>query len=145
MNLEHLCRGIPLKVLVSAIAGLAAISAAYAKTSPDILGEWRGTSLCTNLSLAPACKDEEVRYVFTDLGGGKIHLVADKLVNKAYALMGEMDLAAAENEWRYDFEIPACSCRWRFWLSEGGLAGELDDRKAGAVLRKVAARRYTAP
>ena len=29
-----------------------------------ILGQWRGTSLCTNREIASACKDEEILYTF---------------------------------------------------------------------------------
>lgn len=41
--------------------------------------------------LAPACKDETVRYVFTGPIGGTntSHLAADKLVGKEYLPMGE--------------------------------------------------------
>ena len=69
---------------------LVAMLATLAATPPidpagrRIVGEWRGTSLCTNRELAPACKDETVRYVFTGPIGGTntYHLVADKLVGQ---------------------------------------------------------------
>jgi hypothetical protein len=51
----------------------------------QILGEWRGTSRCTNLTLLPACKDEDVRYTFTrNAGTNSYHQVADKLVAGSY-------------------------------------------------------------
>ena len=89
--------------------------AASAATSPvdpagkRICGEWRGTSRCTNLRLAPSCKDETVRYVFTGPIAGKYHVAADKLVGKDYQPMGEMDFTydVPDSTWSSKLDVPS--------------------------------------
>jgi hypothetical protein len=112
-----------------------------------IRGEWRGTSLCTNLELAPACKDETVRYVFTGPIGGTntYHVAADKLVGKTYQSMGEFDLkyGAVDSTWTYVLNAPRCKeCRWWFRVRGSGLSGGLTTA-AQDTLRKVTATRHS--
>lgn len=131
---------------------LVAMLATLAATPPidpagrRIVGEWRGTSLCTNRELAPACKDETVRYVFTGPIGGTntYHLVADKLVGKTYQPMGEMDFTygPADSTWTSVFDSRNCKqCKWWFRLRASGLVGGLTSG-AGDTLRKAQALRY---
>ena len=117
-----------------------------ASDGDQVIGEWRGTSLCTNLKLAPACKDEQVRYTFTRNADetDSYHLVADKLVSGAYESMGEMDLvySAADATWSSELNAPKCAkCRWWFRLQSSDLIGGLTD-SSGEALRKVLVRRY---
>jgi hypothetical protein len=131
---------------------LAVMFAALAASPPPdpagnrIRGEWRGTSQCTNLELAPGCKDETVRYVFTGPIGGtnKYHVAADKLVGKNYQPMGEFDLmyAAAESTWAFVLNVPSCKeCRWWFRVRGSRLTGGLNSA-AQDTLRKVTATRH---
>jgi len=111
-----------------------------------IRGEWRGTSQCVNLVLAPACKDETVRYVFTGPIGGtnKYHVAADKLVGKSYQPMGEIDLKydAADSTWTGALDVPSCKgCRWWFRVRGSRLTGGLTTA-AQDTLRKVMATRH---
>jgi hypothetical protein len=111
-----------------------------------IRGEWRGTSQCTNLTLAPGCKDETARYVFTGPTGGKntYHVAADKLVGKEYQPMGEFDLkyGAADSTWSVVFDVPSCKeCRWWFCVRGSQLTGGLTSAKQD-TLRKVTATRH---
>jgi hypothetical protein len=116
-----------------------------ASAGDQVLGEWRGTSLCTNLKLAPACKDETVRYVFTrNEGATTYHLVADKLVSGTFETMGEMDFvySASDATWSSELNAPRCArCKWWFRLNPQALVGGLTDQ-SGEPLRKVLARRY---
>jgi hypothetical protein len=110
-----------------------------------IRGEWRGTSQCTNLVLAPACKDETVRYVFTGPIGrtNKYHAAADKLVGKNYQSMGDLDLTydAADSTWTGVLDMPSCKeCRWWFRIRGSRLTGGLTSG-AQDTLRKVMAMR----
>ena len=105
-----------------------------------------GTSLCTNRELAPACKDETVRYVFTGpIGGTKTyHVAADKLVGKNYQPMGEFDLkyGAADSTWTYVLNVPSCKeCRWWVRVRGSRLTGGLNSA-AQDTLRKVTATRF---
>ena len=111
-----------------------------------IVGEWRGTSICTNRKLLPACKDEIVRYVFT--GPAKdtnmYHLVADKLVSGSYEAMHEMDFeyAGAESTWTHDVGAPTCpKCMWWYRIDTSGLVGGVTSG-SGDALRKVLAKRH---
>ena len=111
-----------------------------------IRGEWRGTSQCTNLVLAPACKDETVRYVFTGPIGrtNAYHAAADKLVGKSYQSMGDLDLTydAADSTWTGVLDVPGCKeCRWRFRIRGSRLTGGLTTA-AHDTLRKVMATRH---
>ena len=115
-----------------------------ASDGDQVLGEWRGTSLCTNLKLAPACKDEQVRYTFTRNADDTYHLVGDKLVSGSYETMGEMDLVYSEADatWSSELNAPKCAkCRWWFRLQSSDLIGGLTD-SSGEALRKVLVRRY---
>jgi hypothetical protein len=115
-----------------------------ASDGDQVLGEWRGTSLCTNLKLAPACKDEQVRYTFTRNVDDTYHLVGDKLVSGSYETMGEMDLvySAADATWSSELNAPRCKkCRWWYRLNSSDLIGGLTD-SSGEALRKVLVRRY---
>lgn len=112
-----------------------------------IRGEWRGTSQCTNLLLAPACKDETVRYVFSGPIGGRntYHVAADKLIGKTYQPMGEFDLTygAADSTWTTVFNVPSCKeCRWWFRIRGSRLTGGLTSA-AQDTLRRVMATRQS--
>jgi hypothetical protein len=141
-----------MRPLVLLLAVMFAALAASPPTDPAgnrIRGEWRGRSLCTNLVLAPACKDETVRYVFTGPIGGtnKYHAAADRLVGKNYQPMGEMDLTygAADSTWSGALNVPSCKeCRWWFRIRGSGLIGGLTSA-AQDTLRKVTAMRYSRP
>lgn len=134
--------------VVTLVAALAAPAASPAADAPGdrILGEWRGSSTCTNLELLPACKDESVRYVFTAVPGAsaRYHVVADKLVAGEYQTMGEMDFdyVAAEALWVHDLHSSSCAqCRWWYRIDGAELVGGLTGQ-GGAALRKVSARRH---
>ena len=112
----------------------------------SLAGEWRGTSLCTDLKLAPACHDEQVRYTARPLGASadSVHLVADKLVGGAWELMGEMDFArdAAHGTWTSEFTTRRGDRgRWVFTVLGDSLAGSLVDVATGGRIRAVSARR----
>ena len=49
-------------MLLGALALAAAPAFAAGPDGDAILGVWRGSSLCTDREVAPACKDEQVRY-----------------------------------------------------------------------------------
>lgn len=125
---------------------LTTISLRAAESPGDrILGEWRGSSICTNRELTPACKDEQVRYVVTrkPKAANTYHVVAEKLVSGAYQPMGEMDFVYSEKEatWFSDFDVPPCrNCRWWYRLDGSELVGGLTDHE-GRPRRKVNAQR----
>jgi len=115
-----------------------------------IVGEWRGTSLCTNRELAPACKDESIIYVFTPLPSGgvpRVHLDASKIVDGKVLPMGEFDLDydADEASWNIEFSTPRVHARWSYSVSGDRLDGTLVELPSKAQLRKVEATRQAPP
>src|SRR5690242_7856055 len=109
-----------------------------------IRGEWRGTSKCMNLALAPACKDETTRYVFTGPARGTYRVSADKLVGTKYLWMGDIDLTydAADSTWSGPLDVWSCK-DWRWWFRVRGsrLTGGLTSA-AHDTLRAISATRY---
>lgn len=103
-------------------------------------GTWRGSSLCTDLHVAPACRDESVVYDFTPRGPGKVHLKADKVVDGARVEMGEFDLEydAASHAWSAESVTRAgARYRWRFIQAGTVINGELRDLASGTQVRRV--------
>jgi hypothetical protein len=124
---------------------LLAVAMLASRQSPGIVGEWRGTSLCTDRKLAPACTDERVRYTVRALAAkDTVHLVADKLVGDAWEPMGEFDLGrdAPTSEWRAEFTSPrGYHGRWWFVVRGDSLVGGLTDLATGGRVRAVSASR----
>ncbi len=113
--------------------------------APSLLGEWRGTSTCTNLELVPGCHDEVIRYRFEapTPGAKLVHLKADKLVNGSFELMYELDLAASEppGAWTAALTAPRMNGKWSYRIDNGALVGSLTLAPSNAEVRKVAATR----
>ncbi|MES1197057.1 MAG: hypothetical protein ABUL55_00385, partial [Pseudomonadota bacterium] len=98
--------------------------------------------ICTDRVHAPNCHDEITRYVFTPARGG-YHVVADKMANGAFELMGEMDFVYAPQDarWTYPLNSPGCPhCTWWFRIDDGALVGGLTSQN-GQELRRVSATR----
>jgi hypothetical protein len=123
-------------------------SAACAIPAPPaadrILGEWRGTSICINSQLAPACHDEIIHYVFSARARGAYHQAAYKIVDGAEDLMGEADLtySAADNRWSFAFDARTCAhCTWWYRIDAADhLTGGITSQ-SGVELRRVSAER----
>lgn len=114
--------------------------------SEVIVGEWRGSSVCTNRQIAPACADEQVRLLFTARSADRqvIHLEAQKLVGTSYETMFEIDVqySAVADEWSYAFETSRFNARWTFRVHSDRLAGKLTDQGSGSQIRQVTAKRW---
>jgi len=136
----------PALTLLALAGGVLLAGFSRPRQTSGINGEWRGTSLCTDLERAPACHDEQVRYVFRSVGAtpDSTHVVAEKLVNGAYESMGELDLARdrATGAWAAEFRSQRGDlARWTFAVRGDSLAGSLVSLPDGARIRVVSARR----
>jgi hypothetical protein len=81
----------------------------------DLIGLWRGTSVCTDRVAAPACKDEVVVYEFTaGTDDDTVHWQADKVVDEKRLNMGEIELKWDQDDdcWRGEFEGPRVHTMW---------------------------------
>ena len=105
-------------------------------------GHWRGTSLCVDLKIAPACHDEQVLYTITPVKAfpDSVTMNADKLVNGKWEFMGafELQYETAARQWRADFRAPnGMSGRWWFVVHGDSLTGGLLDLPTRAPVRAV--------
>src|SRR3954471_15014437 len=101
---------------VATLLSLRAVQTPPTPTLSQLLGTWRGTSVCTDRVAAPACQDETVVYEFTrGTQPGTVHWLADKIVNDKRESMGEMDLSydSAESCWKAEFSSPRLKSVWR--------------------------------
>lgn len=136
-----------LPIFLLAAAGLLMPAAAVAQdAAAAILGTWRGTSLCTNRDVAPACKDENVVYVFEHRDGtppGSLLLHASKIVDGATLPMGdlEMTLDPATATWSSEIRNERVHAIWSFTVEGEVLKGTLIDVPTKAQVRKAEARR----
>jgi hypothetical protein len=115
----------------------------------ELLGTWRGTSLCTDRVVAPACHDETVVYALTaGPKPGALRWQADKVVDGQRENMGELEVAfdAAEGGWKAECASPRARTTWRLTVDGAHLSGTArlgPDEKTFRTLdlRRVAAER----
>jgi len=106
----------------------------------QLVGLWRGTSVCTDRRAAPACNDETVVYEFTaGPKPGVVHWAADKVVNGKREPMGESDLAydAADACWKVEITTPRVKIVWRLSVSGAHLTGTGRLLPGNETVRKV--------
>ena len=103
------------------------------------LGIWRGPSLCTDRTAAPACHDEDAVYEFAPgAKAGTVHWIADKMVDGKRENMGEADATydAAERCWKAEVVSPRVKSVWRFTVSGNKLTGTARLQPGGETIRK---------
>ena len=101
---------------------------------PDLVGSWRGTSLCVDKVNYPACKDEQVIYDATRKGASAdtVTLKADKIVNGAREFMGEFDFVrAADSSWVAGLQNARVKLKIVLRVRGTQLTGALTDELAG--------------
>jgi len=110
----------------------------------ELIGVWRGTSVCTDRVAASACNDEVVVYEFSPGSQPEVvHWKADKLVAGKRVPMGEFDVAYDRSDacWRAEFTSPRVHMIWCV-IVEGtdlkGTAWLLPERQ---IIRKIEARK----
>jgi hypothetical protein len=129
-------------------AVLAAAALAHAQsdsaTPAQLIGTWRGTSLCTDRVAAPACKDETVVYEFTaGSKAGMVHWVADKVVDGERLTMGELDAEYDKTEgcWKSEFSAPRVKTVWCLVVDGDRLSGTGRLLPGKEMIRKMELRR----
>jgi len=121
-----------------------AASPAPAGSPSDLLGTWRGTSVCTDRALTPACKDEVVVYEFTaGPTPGSVHWKADKVVNGERQTMGEFDLTWAADRacWAAEFQSPRMRSAWCVQADGKHLTGTGRLLPGNETIRRIEARK----
>jgi hypothetical protein len=112
-------------------------------TSPvdEIVGTWRGSSICVDRQAAPACNDEQVVY---EIGAspGKPNMVtvkADKIVDGKREFMGALDFIheAKSGSWTMEFENSRVHALWRLTVTGETLRGTMVVLPSRAVVRRM--------
>lgn len=131
-----------MRLTVAACVSLLLLAAAPAHPPSELIGTWRGTSLCTDRVAAPNCKDEVVIYEFTPAANPKdVHWQADKVVNGKRLNMGEFDLTYSQAEGCWKAELEQYRIVWRVTVDGKTLNGTLTQVPGKQVVRKITARK----
>jgi hypothetical protein len=110
----------------------------------ELIGVWQGTSVCTDMKVAPACKDEVVIYEFSRGSQPEIvHWKADKVVAAKRLPMGEFDLAYDGSDacWRAEFTSPNVHLVWCVTVEGTELKGTAWLLPGKQIVRKIEARK----
>jgi hypothetical protein len=133
-----------------ALAGRPTALAASERGSPaELLGVWRGSSLCADRERAPACRDEQVIYTFVvpeDPAAG-VRLEADRVVDGERGRMYEIELhfSPASGRWEGEVRNARFHGLWRYEAGERELTGELLELPSRTPLRRMQAVRDRLP
>jgi hypothetical protein len=109
--------------------------------SGEIVGSWRGTSLCVDKEHYPACKDEQVIYDAVRKASSRdtVNLRADKVVNGVREFMGEFEFSRApDSSWIAKYENPRVRLRIVLTISAEHMSGFMLDEISGRRVRKMA-------
>ena len=106
-----------------------------------LAGDWTGTSLCTNLKLLPACRDETVVYHFTNVSDEKVHVAADKIVDGKPVNMGDFEMVRSGSRLTYEATNRAGRFLWDFNVDGDHITGALKLLPGGDVVRKIDVRK----
>ena len=111
----------------------------------EILGTWRGTSLCVDRARDTACHDEEVIYQVDSAAGptGPVRVVADKVVNGSRESMGVIRLRydTTTHAWAAEIRTARGQVLWSFAPNGDEMSGTLLELPSRRLIRRVAVRR----
>ena len=131
--------------IILLVINFIAVSSADVPGPEQLIGLWRGTSLCTDRVAAPACQDETIVYEFkSGTQPGVVSWAADKVVNGKRESMGDpLDLTFDNTEkcWKVEFTSPRVKVVWRFAVDGRHLTGTARLLPGNETVRKVDARK----
>jgi hypothetical protein len=131
--------------IVLVVLGFIAVSTADVPGPEQLIGLWRGTSICTDRVAAPACQDETIVYEFkAGNQPGAVRWAADKVVNGKRESMGDpLDLTYDNTEkcWKVEFTSPRVKVVWRLAVDGQHLTGTARLLPGNETVRKVDARK----
>ena len=133
---------------LSLLAGLETAPAAPA-TAPapkaEILGIWKGTSICTKVDINEFCHDETVVYNFVDVPGQpatvelKAARIVDNTVQPMYGLY--VTYRTDQGRWTSEFERPQVRGIWAFAVHGDEMTGTATVLPSRTIVRNVEAKR----
>ena len=121
------------------VALLVTLTAAANAQQPDIVGSWRGTSICVDPEHFPSCHNEQVIYdVRPKASRDTVTIRADKVVNGVRELMAEFDLAlTTDTTWVADYQNPNTHVRITLRVRGTSLTGSLVNLPSGLRVRQL--------
>jgi hypothetical protein len=93
----------------------------------ELVGRWRGPSICTKADWNAACHDEDAFYDASEgVAPGHVLLKGYKVIDGKPQYMGDLDFAfdASEKAWVAEFSGPHLQSRWIFEVSGNELHGQ---------------------
>jgi len=133
-------RGLVLVFLLAARLARGEASGQGAAPVDEIVGTWRGSSICVDRQAAPACNDEQVVYEISASGKpNTVTVKADKVVDGKRQSMGDLDFThdSKSGSWTTEFENPRVHALWRLTVTGDALRGTLVLLPSRAVARKM--------
>lgn len=128
--------------LISAVSSCAQDTKTY--TLEDLIGDWRGESICVNKEKFPACKDEKVVYHIkkTDKAD-TVTIAANKIVNGAEEEMGEIDFVFDKEKQtlKGEFQNQRYHGSFEFEVKDGVISGHLFDLPARTIVRDISVKK----
>jgi hypothetical protein len=138
-----------MQAVTAALAALASLltlgGAGGGATRDELIGTWRGTSLCVNRQALPSCNDEQVIYEIVATPGqvDAITIKSDKIVRGVREPMGEMSFHPDATPGRYvtEIETPRVHVLWHLSLKDGALSGGMTLLPSATPVRVIELRR----
>jgi hypothetical protein len=133
--------------IVLIVVGIIAVSTPDVPGPEQLIGLWRGTSICSDRVAAPACQDETIVYEFkAGAQPGTVRWAADKVVNGKRESMGDpLDLTydTTEKCWKVEVTSPRVKIVWCLAVAVEGrhLTGTARLLPGNETVRKVDARK----
>ncbi len=135
------CRILLIGVFATALVAPTELAAQRTNVTAEIVGTWRGTSICSDKKAAPSCNDEQVIYdvVVNKAKPDAVIVKADKVVNGKRDPMGDLDFTydAKSGSWTAEFENPRTHNIFRLIVKGDVIAGTLTMLPSNAVVRKI--------
>ena len=131
--------------LIANLALLAALETAVAAPKAEILGIWKGTSICTKVELNEFCQDETVVYNFVDVPDQpatvalKAGRIVDNTVRPMYSLY--VTFRPDQGRWTCEFEKPRVRGIWTYVVHGDEMTGTATVLPSLTIVRNVEARR----
>ena len=112
---------------------------AYAQ-AVDIVGSWRGTSICVDKVNFPACNDEQVIYDVRRKGSGRdtVTIRADKVVNGVREFMAEFEFRRVDSAWVAEYQGARVRIQIVLRVRAAHMTGVLTNEPSGRRVRDIA-------
>jgi len=113
----------------------------------EILGLWKGSSLCTKVEAAEFCSDETVVYNFVDVPDHpatvslKAARIVDGTLQQTYTIY--VTYRPEEHRWTAEFERPRARGIWSYVIHGNEMTGSVALLPELTVVRNVTAKRVT--